>query len=72
MLIRFTCGNRGGIPCGPGLNLRSCAVSVATEWLISHQCLLRFENLFLAIKIHVVFRIDWVFMFGKMFQQGGC
>ena len=69
VLTRFTCGNRGGTPC---VLVLTCAVAVATEWLISHHCLLSFENLFLAIKIHVVFWMDWIFMLGKMFQQGGC
>ena len=59
----------GKTPC---VLVLTCAVAVATKWLISHHCLLRSENLFLAIKIHVVFWMDWIFMFGKMFQQGGC
>ena len=53
VLTRFTCGNRGEIPC---VLILTCAVAVVTEWLISHHCLwLRSEDLFLAIKIHVVF-----------------
>ena len=66
VLTRFTCGNRGKISC---VLVLTCAVAVATKWLISHHCLLGSENLFLAIKIHVVFWMDW---FGKMFQQEGC
>ena len=62
-------GNQGEIPC---VLVLPCAVAVATKWLISHHCLLRSENLFLAIKIHVVFWMDLIFMFGKIFQQGDC
>ena len=34
-------------------------VAVATEWLITHHCLLSILD-------------GFDFMFGKMFQQGGC
>ena len=54
VLTRFTCGNRGK----------------ATEWLISHHCLLRSENLFLAIKIHVVFWMDWILCLGRCSSGG--
>ena len=56
VLTRFTCGNRGKIPC---VLVLTCTVAVATEWLISHHCLLRSENLFLAIKIHVPY-FGWI------------
>ena len=55
----------------PGLNLR-CSSCNRMAGIAS---LLRFEIIFLAIKIHVVFGMEWTFMFRKMFQmfqQGGC
>ena len=51
-----------GIYCG--------VVAVATEWLITHHCLLRFENLFLAIKIYVVFWMDWILCLGRCSSRG--
>ena len=67
VLTRFTCGNRGKIPC---VLVLTCAVAVATEWLISHHCLLRSENLFLAIKIHVVFWMDWILCLERCSSRG--
>ena len=67
VLTRFTCGNRGKIPC---VLVLTCAVAVATEWLISHHCLLRSENSFLAIKIHVVFWMDWILCLGRRSSRG--
>ena len=57
VLTRFTCGNRGETSC---VLVLTCAVAVATEWLIMHHCLLRSEKLFLAIKILVVLWMDWI------------
>ena len=51
-----------GIYCG--------VVAVATEWLITHHCLLRFENVFLAIKIYVAFWIDWISCLGRCSSRG--
>ena len=45
-------------------------MAVVTEWLISHHCSLRFENLFLAIEIHVVFWKGRIFMFGTCSSGG--
>ena len=67
VLTRFTCGNRGEVPC---VLVLTCAVAVPTKWLISHHCWLRSENLFLAIKIHVVFWMDWILCLGRCSSRG--
>ena len=68
VLTRFTCGNRGDIPC---VLVLTCAVAVATEWLIPHHCLLlRSEKLFLAIKIHVLFWMDRILCLGRCSSRG--
>ena len=41
-----------------------------TKWLISHHCLLRSKNLFLAIKIHEVFWINWILCLGRCSSRG--
>ena len=67
VLTRFTCGNRRKIPC---VLVLTCAVAVATEWLISHHCLLRPEDLFLASEMHVVFWMDWISCLGRCSSRG--
>ena len=37
---------------------------------MTHHCLLRFENLFLAIKIYVVFWMDWILGLGRCSSRG--